>query len=161
MNEILRNNIKSLKLNGVMVEITCKDSAGLTLVKDTMRANTATFGVFKGSMTVPNNSFVRYTYNDTAASEAAFKKLQAIVGTATAASTTAPAAPKETPTTAVEAIPVDTTAETTTETTTEATSEQPLDSKPLKTNNKKTIVIAAVALVALVALVFIIKKKRK
>lgn len=157
MNEILRNNIKSLNLNGVMVEITCKDSAGLTLVKDTMRANTATFGVFKGSMTVPNNFYVRYTYNDATASEAAFKKLQAIVGTAPAASTTAPAAPKETPTAAVEAIPVDTT----TEATTEATSEQPLDSKPLKTNNKKTIVIAAVALVALVALVFIIKKKRK
>lgn len=159
MNEILRNNIKSLNLNGVMVEIYCKDSAGLTLVKDTMRANTATFGTFKGSMTVPNNFYVRYTYNDATASEAAFKKLQAIVGTAPAASTTAPAAPKETPTTAVEAIPV--TMDTTAETTTEATSEQPLDSEPLKTNNKKTIVIAAVALVALVALVFIIKKKRK
>lgn len=156
MNEILRNNIKSLNLNGVMVEITCKDSAGLTLVKETMLANTATLGAFKGIRAL-TNSLIRFTYKDATASEAAFKKLQAIVGTAPAASTTAPAAPKETPTTAVEAIPVDTT----TETTSEATSEQPLDSKPLKTNNKKTIVIAAVALVALVALVFIIKKKRK
>lgn len=90
MNEILRNNIKSLNLNGVMVEITCKNQDALTLVKDTIKANKATLGAYKGSKTIPDQSFVRYTYNDREASAAAFNKLQAIVESAPAPSVTAP-----------------------------------------------------------------------
>ena len=90
MNEILRNNIKLLNLNGVMVEITCKNQEALTLVKDTIKANKATLGVYKGSKTIPDQSFVRYTYNDREASAAAFNKLQAIVESAPAPAPSAP-----------------------------------------------------------------------
>lgn len=79
MNEILRNNIKSLNLNGVMVEITCKSQGALTLVKETIKANEATLGVYKGSKIIPDQTLVRYTYKDVTAAEAAFNKLQSII----------------------------------------------------------------------------------
>lgn len=147
MNEILKNNIKSVNLNGVMVEIKCNSSESLTLVKNTMKSNTATFGSYKGSSTYPQLFTVRYTYSDTAKSESAYKRLQAIVS---------PAAPQETPTTAIEAIPVP--EDVAQENNGEETPDAPIAEKGF---SKKTLLIAGVALVALVAVVFIIKKKRK